>query len=502
MFFSFQTPTSEYAQALVDFHHYVFFFLIVVVIFVIWMIKLALLFVMREKKLLFVLEKEGSDFYFEEENAWFGPEGELYYLLGRLKDVVVSFFFTYNNKLDLPFNEQFFYEAAICFFVYEVQNLFYLIWGYNQFFFKILWLLDREFSLFPYMAIWRVSDNDIDETSFKFFAPFFRSYWELKTLRVLASELANRFNNSVGYESEAELAFTSNRFFNLLPLNTSKHFEEKSLFVTIFSLPSVLLSRVKFGLNSTRLSHWIWGSKAKDKFLCFTGEGEHYDFDPADNFSFGFDENLQLPQSLKLYNFYVMDMWKHSFLFFQNVRHRIVLEWVWTFIPTLILLLLVIPSLYLLYTYDKPYVTAPYITFKAIGNQWYWDYEYWDYEDADKTGGLLSFSSNMLHDDELELGQLRLLEVDNRLVLPAGVCIRLITTSVDVLHSWAVPAFGVKIDSVPGRLNQFWLVLNKPGVYYGQCSELCGVNHGFMPIAVEVVYLEQYLEFLSMLSEE
>lgn len=502
MFFSFQTPTSEYAQALIDFHHYVFFFLVVVTVFVIWMIKLSLLFVMRERKLLFLQDTHSTGFYFEENNAWFGPQGEFYFLATKIKSAVTTFFFTFNNKYNLPLNEQFFHEVFVCLSVYNMQNALYYMWGYNEFLYKILWTLDNQLPLLPYSGNWLVSKNNIDNSPLKFLAPFFRSYWELKVIKTLQTEYVNKFNSTVPFQTDSELNFTSNNFLNLLPINSSEKNDNKSLMASIFVMPSFVLSTVKVGFQSTRLSHWVWGSKMKDKFLCFTGDGEHYGFNPTEHFNFGFDENLQLPQSLKLYNFYVVDMWQHSFLFFQNVRHRLVLEWVWTFIPTLILLLLVVPSLYLLYTYDRPYVTAPYITFKAIGNQWYWDYEYWDYEDSDKTGGLVTFSSNMLHDDELEVGQLRLLEVDNRLVLPAGVCIRLITTSVDVLHSWAVPAFGVKIDSVPGRLNQFWLVLNKPGVYYGQCSELCGVNHGFMPIAVEVVYLEQYLEFLSIMSEQ
>lgn len=267
-----------------------------------------------------------------------------------------------------------------------------------------------------------------------------------------------------------------------------------NLTALISVIPFYMISTVKQGYLSIRLSHWSWSGKKKDVFLLYTGDGDAYHF-PA-NEHYAFDENTELPQSLKFIGFYNQDMWGHSFLFFQNVRHRLVLEWVWTFIPTLILLILVIPSLYLLYSYDRPYVTAPYLTFKAIGHQWYWSYEYWDYTHSN--GGSITFDSYMIHEDDLELGQLRLLEVDRRVVLPAGVCIRLLTTSTDVLHSWAMPAFGVKIDSIPGRLNQFWLVLNKPGVYYGQCSELCGVNHGFMPIAVEVVFLDQYLDFINL----
>jgi cytochrome c oxidase subunit 2 len=135
------------------------------------------------------------------------------------------------------------------------------------------------------------------------------------------------------------------------------------------------------------------------------------------------------------------------------------------------------PSFKLLYMMD---VTPKCdLTIKAIGNQWYWAYEYPDHN--------IHFDSNIVPDIQLKPGQLRLLEVDNRVIVPVNTNIRLITTSSDVLHSWAVPAFGVKRDSVPGRLNETWFHVKKEGVYYGQCSELCGVKHGFMPIVVEAV---------------
>lgn len=190
---------------------------------------------------------------------------------------------------------------------------------------------------------------------------------------------------------------------------------------------------------------------------------------------------------LTLIDFYGSESRMFFYLFFQQVKHRKVLEWVWTCIPALILLIILYPSLILLYCYDRPYITQPYFTFKAIGHQWYWSYEYSDFvtSSREEIGEHIKFESYMLHQDDLEFGTFRLLEVDRRLVLPLGVCLRLITTSSDVLHSWAVPALGVKIDAVPGRLNQFWIVADRPGTFYGQCSEICGVNHGFMPIVVE-----------------
>jgi cytochrome c oxidase subunit 2 len=160
-----------------------------------------------------------------------------------------------------------------------------------------------------------------------------------------------------------------------------------------------------------------------------------------------------------------------------KTAHNTMIEVVWTLIPVLILVVIAFPSFRLLYMMDV--TPKADLTIKAIGNQWYWTYEYPDQD--------IRFDSNMVPEDKLKPGQLRLFEVDNRVVVPTHTNIRLITTSTDVVHSWAVPAFGVKKDSVPGRLNETWFHVKQPGVYYGQCSELCGVKHGFMPIVVEVV---------------
>jgi cytochrome c oxidase subunit 2 len=137
----------------------------------------------------------------------------------------------------------------------------------------------------------------------------------------------------------------------------------------------------------------------------------------------------------------------------------------------------------------------PAITLKVIGHQWYWSYEYSDYVNVD--GESIDFDSYMVPTDELEPGQLRLLEVDNRVVLPTNTHIRVLVTAADVIHCWAVPSLGVKVDCVPGRLNQAGLFIQREGVFYGQCSEICGVNHGFMPIVVEAVSLDKYIEWIS-----
>jgi cytochrome c oxidase subunit 2 len=158
--------------------------------------------------------------------------------------------------------------------------------------------------------------------------------------------------------------------------------------------------------------------------------------------------------------------------------HNTLLEVVWTAVPVLILVIIAIPSFKLLYYMDV--VPETELTIKATGHQWYWSYEYPD-------NGNFTFDSYMIAEGELTGDQLRLLETDNRIVVPVKTNVRVQTTAADVLHSWAVPQFGVKVDAVPGRLNELWINVDEPGTYYGQCSELCGVNHGFMPITVQAV---------------
>lgn len=177
----------------------------------------------------------------------------------------------------------------------------------------------------------------------------------------------------------------------------------------------------------------------------------------------------------------------------EKILHGTLIEIAWTVTPSLILVLIAIPSFALLYSMDE--VVDPAVTIKAIGHQWYWSYEYSDYNQSDDEG--LLFDSYMIPEDELELGQLRLLDVDNRVVVPVNTHIRMIITSADVLHSWAVPSLGVKTDAVPGRLNQTPIFIKREGVFYGQCSELCGANHAFMPIVVEAVSLENYISWVS-----
>lgn len=184
----------------------------------------------------------------------------------------------------------------------------------------------------------------------------------------------------------------------------------------------------------------------------------------------------------------------YHFIHYKNpvpstVVHGTTLEIVWTLIPALVLVVIAVPSFALLYSVDE--IVDPALTVKVIGHQWYWSYEYSDYEKED--GSSIAFDSYMLPDDERQVGQLRLLEVDNRIALPVDTHVRLIITAADVLHCWTVPSFGVKRDACPGRLNQASVYVKRPGVFYGQCSEICGVNHAFMPIAVEAMSLKDYV---------
>nr|WNH20584.1 cytochrome c oxidase subunit II [Pycnochromis hanui] len=169
------------------------------------------------------------------------------------------------------------------------------------------------------------------------------------------------------------------------------------------------------------------------------------------------------------------------------------IEIIWTVLPALILILIALPSLRILYLMDE--INDPHLTIKAMGHQWYWSYEYTDYED-------LGFDSYMIPTQDLTSGQFRLLDTDHRMVVPVESPIRMLISAEDVLHSWAVPSLGVKMDAVPGRLNQAAFIASRPGVFYGQCSEICGANHSFMPIVVEAVPLKHFEAWSSLMLED
>jgi cytochrome c oxidase subunit 2 len=173
---------------------------------------------------------------------------------------------------------------------------------------------------------------------------------------------------------------------------------------------------------------------------------------------------------------------QQQFLQFNGIIHGTILEIVWTIIPSLILFIVAIPSFALLYSMEE--ILAPQLTVKLIAHQWYWSYEY---------GNLgIEYDSYLVNERDLSKSEPRLLTVDHPLYLPVETNIRLIITSTDVIHSFAVPSLGLKVDAVPGRLNQLNVYINRTGLFYGQCSESCGVNHGYMPIQVVAMDLESF----------
>nr|YP_009937361.1 cytochrome c oxidase subunit II [Trigonopterus tanimbarensis]QNT26832.1 cytochrome c oxidase subunit 2 [Trigonopterus tanimbarensis] len=183
-------------------------------------------------------------------------------------------------------------------------------------------------------------------------------------------------------------------------------------------------------------------------------------------------------------------------MLFNKFTYRLLLEgqlieMIWTILPAVILILIALPSLRLLYIMDE--IFNPISTIKVIGHQWYWSYEYSDYKN-------LEFDSYMIPTNELKPFHFRLLDVDNRMIIPYNSQIRVIVTSLDVIHSWTVPALGIKMDGTPGRLNQSSFNINRTGLFYGQCSEICGANHSFMPIVVESVSPTFFLKWVNSMN--
>ena len=191
-----------------------------------------------------------------------------------------------------------------------------------------------------------------------------------------------------------------------------------------------------------------------------------------------------------------------SIIFYYNIKkspivhkylnHGTLIELIWTITPAVILILIAFPSFKLLYLMDE--VTDPSMSVLAEGHQWYWSYEYPDFLNSD--GDFVEFDSYLVPESDLEKGGLRMLEVDNRVILPEITHTRFILTAADVIHSFAVPALGIKCDAYPGRLNQFSVLINRLGTFYGQCSEICGILHSSMPIVIESVSLVKFLSWL------
>nr|YP_009000250.1 cytochrome c oxidase subunit II [Rapisma xizangense]YP_009000263.1 cytochrome c oxidase subunit II [Rapisma zayuanum]AHA35656.1 cytochrome c oxidase subunit II [Rapisma xizangense]AHA35669.1 cytochrome c oxidase subunit II [Rapisma zayuanum] len=181
-------------------------------------------------------------------------------------------------------------------------------------------------------------------------------------------------------------------------------------------------------------------------------------------------------------------------LFFNKFINRFLIEGqmieiIWTILPAVTLIFIALPSLRLLYLLDE--IDNPSVTLKTIGHQWYWSYEYSDFLN-------IEFDSFMLPSSELNFKSFRLLDVDNRAILPMNTQIRILVTAADVLHSWTVPSLGVKIDAIPGRLNQTNFFINQSGLFFGQCSEICGANHSFMPIVIESIPMNFFINWIKL----
>nr|QUS63492.1 cytochrome c oxidase subunit II [Odontoptilum angulatum] len=180
-------------------------------------------------------------------------------------------------------------------------------------------------------------------------------------------------------------------------------------------------------------------------------------------------------------------------LFFNKFINRFLLEeqmieLIWTILPAITLIFIALPSLRLLYLLDE--LNNPLMTLKSIGHQWYWSYEYSDFYN-------IEFDSYMIQTKDLNQNNFRLLDVDNRIILPMNNQIRILITATDVIHSWTIPSLGIKVDANPGRLNQTNFFINRPGIFYGQCSEICGANHSFMPIVIESISIKNFINWIN-----
>nr|AAX58175.1 cytochrome oxidase subunit II [Anopheles minimus C] len=207
--------------------------------------------------------------------------------------------------------------------------------------------------------------------------------------------------------------------------------------------------------------------------------------------NFFHDHTLLILTMITILVGYIMGMLLFNKFTNRYLLHGQTIEIIWTVLPAIILMFIAFPSLRLLYLMDE--INTPSITLKSIGHQWYWSYEYSDFLN-------LEFDSYMVPTNELETNGFRLLDVDNRIVLPMNNQIRILVTATDVLHSWTVPSLGVKVDATPGRLNQINFLINRPGLFFGQCSEICGANHSFMPIVIESIPMNYFIKWITSMT--
>ena len=249
------------------------------------------------------------------------------------------------------------------------------------------------------------------------------------------------------------------------------------------------MKKILFTVLATILSTNVWANQPKNWQLGFQDSASQGMTEIV-----SFHNNILLPIIIAI-TVFVLFLMIYTCIRFRESKnpnpskttHNVAVEVLWTLIPCLILIVMAVPSFKLLYKQDT--IPKVDVTIKAVGYQWYWGYEYPDEN--------IIFESYMIKEDELKENQPRLLTVDNEIVVPVNKVVKVLITANDVLHAWALPSFGVKRDAVPGRINETWFKAEKVGTYYGQCSELCGIQHAFMPITVRVVTDEEYAIWLA-----
>ena len=249
------------------------------------------------------------------------------------------------------------------------------------------------------------------------------------------------------------------------------------------------MKKILFTVLATILSTHAWANQPKNWQLGFQDSASQGMSEIV-----SFHNNILLPIIIAI-TVFVLFLMIYTCIRFRESKnpvpskttHNVAVEVLWTLIPCLILIVMAVPSFKLLYKQDT--IPKVDVTIKAVGYQWYWGYEYPDEN--------IIFESYMIKEDELKENQPRLLTVDNEIVVPVNKVVKVLITANDVLHAWALPSFGVKRDAVPGRINETWFKAEKVGTYYGQCSELCGIQHAFMPITVRVVTDEEYAIWLA-----
>ena len=249
------------------------------------------------------------------------------------------------------------------------------------------------------------------------------------------------------------------------------------------------MKKILFTVLATILSTHAWANQPKNWQLGFQDSASQGMTEIV-----SFHNNILLPIIIAI-TVFVLFLMIYTCIRFRESKnpdpskttHNVAVEVLWTLIPCLILIVMAVPSFKLLYKQDT--IPKVDVTIKAVGYQWYWGYEYPDEN--------IIFESYMIKEDELKENQPRLLTVDNEIVVPVNKVVKVLITANDVLHAWALPSFGVKRDAVPGRINETWFKAEKVGTYYGQCSELCGIQHAFMPITVRVVTDEEYAIWLA-----